>query len=80
MMIPTNEEVSMTVAELIGLLNEYPPDLIVVVPTVVETDDGDLNVIGDAPALRLTAGEPDELILVSETEANEMDAERADFD
>lgn len=70
----------MTVAELIGLLNEYPPDLIVVVPTVVETDDGDLNVIGDAPALRLTAGEPDELILVSETEANEMDAERADFD
>lgn len=79
-MIPTNEEVSMTVAELIGLLNEYPPDLIVVVPTVVETDDGDLNVIGDAPALRLTAGEPDELILVSETEANEMDAERADFD
>ena len=62
------------------MLNEYPPDLIVVVPTVVETDDGDLNVIGDPPALRLSAGKPDELLLVSESEAKEMDAERADFD
>jgi hypothetical protein len=77
----TNDEVvSMTVAELIGLLNKYPRDLIVVVPTVVETDDGDLNVIGDAPALRLSTGQPDELILVSETEAKEMDAEGSGFD
>lgn len=70
----------MTVAELIELLNEYPRDLTVVVPTVVETDDGDLNVIGDSPALRLSTGEPDELLLVSETEAKEIDAETADFD
>lgn len=80
MMLTNDEVVSMTVAELIGLLNEYPPGLIVVVPTVVEKDDGDLNVIVDAPALRLSAGEPDELIVVSETEAKEMGAERADYD
>lgn len=64
-----------TVSELIEMLEKYPAELIVVVPTVVQKDDGTFDVLGDPPALRLSSGDPDQLILISATEAAEMDAD-----